>query len=511
MGHNIINAGVMSRVCGERVLKKDFKLEEDISTDLGKGVTWRRRRFHFLVDDKDQKDPRPEALCINEVTLDSHSSASICPAIAADYPHLVDMKEIENAYWATTFASGALRSDKGVKETRLFCNLQNLFYTNSETNPKEMLALLKEVDPANKEAALNLKEYFDCSLIEQEGDGFGVSRYLPAFPVSRLVQSSENILAATNAGYFLNFPEEYDDGVSCLHQPVGGHLVDGRLVVPCWITRPGIVGFRSGNPSSALFGPENMEVHLDGFDPIPLQTLKPDHQESLHGCVWRSHEEKPEFKSETTAALSWSGNVLVSIDTASNVKKPLLGGAVVFLEGEAAEAVLKEKNSSLVSLKLKDIDGREPEWLVSAGPFLVRDSQVLNREEILSSKYAGEFASDGPPPTRFPFDTDKTQAPRTAFGVLPSGGLKIVVVDGRKPGEHSCGLALSGLAELLQHVGCETAINLDGGGSSVLAVEGASHDQMLLENCPHGVVNIPSDAGGNERIVPVMMIVRDET
>ena len=35
------------------------------------------------------------------------------------------------------------------------------------------------------------------------------------------VQADPDVLVATNAGYFLNFPEEYEAGMSALHQPIG--------------------------------------------------------------------------------------------------------------------------------------------------------------------------------------------------------------------------------------------------------------------------------------------------
>ena len=60
----------------------------------------------------------------------------------------------------------------------------------------------------------------------------------------------------------------------------------------------------------------------------------------------------------------------------------------------------------------------------------------------------------------------------------------------------------------MENVGCEAAINLDGGGSSALAIEGAETSDLLRENLAHGVVNIPSDDGARERIVPAILMVQ---
>jgi hypothetical protein len=60
---------------------------------------------------------------------------------------------------------------------------------------------------------------------------------------------------------------------------------------------------------------------------------------------------------------------------------------------------------------------------------------------------------------------------RTAVGVTADGRLLLVVVDGRQPG-YSRGMTLRELAELLQRLGAQQAMNLDGGGSSEMVVNG---------------------------------------
>jgi exopolysaccharide biosynthesis protein len=79
--------------------------------------------------------------------------------------------------------------------------------------------------------------------------------------------------------------------------------------------------------------------------------------------------------------------------------------------------------------------------------------------------------------------------PRTAFCYNPQ---KIIftVVDGRQP-QLSVGMTLDELADLMVELGCTTAMNSDGGGSSVMAVRGEAVGAALQ------VVNSPSD--GQER------------
>jgi len=88
--------------------------------------------------------------------------------------------------------------------------------------------------------------------------------------------------------------------------------------------------------------------------------------------------------------------------------------------------------------------------------------------------------------------------PRTAVGADATGRwLYLVVVDGRQPFV-SAGMTTRELAELMARLGCARAINLDGGGSSVMLATGPDGTLDL--------VNRPS--GGSPRPVPVLLGVR---
>jgi exopolysaccharide biosynthesis protein len=73
--------------------------------------------------------------------------------------------------------------------------------------------------------------------------------------------------------------------------------------------------------------------------------------------------------------------------------------------------------------------------------------------------------------------------PRTAVGARADGTLLFVTVDGRRPNE-SVGMSLPELTDLMLELGCVSAINLDGGGSTTMVIGGR-------------VVNQPS--GGDAR------------
>jgi exopolysaccharide biosynthesis protein len=67
-------------------------------------------------------------------------------------------------------------------------------------------------------------------------------------------------------------------------------------------------------------------------------------------------------------------------------------------------------------------------------------------------------------------DTAKNSNPRTAIGQISELHYVILVADGRT--DESDGLTLLELATTLEELGCETAYNLDGGGSSTMYFNG---------------------------------------
>jgi exopolysaccharide biosynthesis protein len=76
-------------------------------------------------------------------------------------------------------------------------------------------------------------------------------------------------------------------------------------------------------------------------------------------------------------------------------------------------------------------------------------------------------------------------------GVTATGKILLVVVDGRQP-RWSLGPTSSEFAQIMADLGAVTALNLDGGGSSEMVVEGE-------------VVNRPSD--GHERAITNAILV----
>ncbi len=81
--------------------------------------------------------------------------------------------------------------------------------------------------------------------------------------------------------------------------------------------------------------------------------------------------------------------------------------------------------------------------------------------------------------------------PRTGIGVTADGSVLLVVVDGRQP-KWSIGASMDEFARIMQGLGAVNALNLDGGGSSEMVVQGE-------------IVNRPSD--GRERRISNAILV----
>lgn len=122
-------------------------------------------------------------------------------------------------------------------------------------------------------------------------------------------------------------------------------------------------------------------------------------------------------------------------------------------------------------LDKKDVDlsiKTNPDWdgvkhIISGGPYLVKNGEVF--VDMTAQKLQAIGGRN----------------PRSAIGYTKDNNFIFVAVDGREGS--SIGMTLMELANFMQSIGCVGAINLDGGGSTVMYVNGR-------------VVNKPQQTGG---------------
>jgi len=116
-------------------------------------------------------------------------------------------------------------------------------------------------------------------------------------------------------------------------------------------------------------------------------------------------------------------------------------------------------------------------FIVGGGPQLIKEGRVAIPFE--DEKIAAKFVSD--------------RHPRTAIARLNDGRMLLATVDGRQPGV-SAGMSLPELAGILLEFGGSEAINLDGGGSTTMVVNGR-------------LVNNPSDQTGERPVSDAILML----
>jgi len=149
----------------------------------------------------------------------------------------------------------------------------------------------------------------------------------------------------------------------------------------------------------------------------------------------------------------------------------------------ATQTVINNFRDSVTTYSKKEMlsKGKFKKWkmqsAVGGGPVLLQNGeiQITNNEEL---KFAGKAIND--------------KHPRTAMGYTKDGKLIFMVIEGRFPGKAE-GATLTEEAQMLKQIGCVEALNLDGGGSSCLLINGK---QTIT----------PSDKEGQRAVPAVFMI-----
>jgi exopolysaccharide biosynthesis protein len=115
---------------------------------------------------------------------------------------------------------------------------------------------------------------------------------------------------------------------------------------------------------------------------------------------------------------------------------------------------------------------------VGGGPTLISEGRIsiTNEQEMM-----------------FPGKAIEDKHPRTAMGYTKDNKLIILVIEGRNPGKAE-GASLTQEAQIFKDLGCREALNLDGGGSSCMLINGKETIKV-------------SDATG-QRPVPAVFIIK---
>ncbi|WP_223734331.1 phosphodiester glycosidase family protein, partial [Streptomyces purpurogeneiscleroticus] len=141
--------------------------------------------------------------------------------------------------------------------------------------------------------------------------------------------------------------------------------------------------------------------------------------------------------------------------------------------------------------KITDTDGRPvrltaQDDIVNGGPQLVRDGRVAVDYAADGIEHAGDRS--------FAYTWGIRRNPRMVLGTDRAGRIILLTSAGRQPG-YSDGLGLNEAAALIRSLGATHAMNLDGGGSVGMAVDGR-------------LITTPSDATGERAVGDALLLQR---
>ena len=188
-------------------------------------------------------------------------------------------------------------------------------------------------------------------------------------------------------------------------------------------------------------------------------------------------------KGQTTSEMAMQNNAVAAInggafvDTSSNSNWTGNGGTptgVIISNGKVVFSDLKTDNSKTECMAITK-DGK-----MLAGKYSLNELKALNVQEAVSFKPV--LIKDGVPTTLSGSDGARGIAPRTAIGQRADGSIVMMVIDGRDL-VSGLGCTITELQSLMLTKGqCVTAINLDGGKSSTMYLNG-----QVINNVSNGL------------------------
>jgi hypothetical protein len=315
-------------------------------------------------------------------------------------------------------------------------------------------------------------------------------------------------LAAINGGYFVIGESDGTPGdlagTSMLEGELVSEAVDGRtdLILPRGSGEGADVAALSDTLAATASDGARREV--DGLN------RKPGLIRGCGGDGGDTPTEEPKHDFTCT-----DGSELILFTPIFGASTEPGGGAEAVLDSSGRVSVLREGRGGPIPPDGSVLSGtgEAADWLrahakpgtkvrittnVSGGGRLARGTGVVNGGPRLLSNgsshitaYAEGFVWPENPEFYYRFGVRRN--PRTLAGVTPGGDLLLVAVDGRKPG-YSVGASFEESAGIMDALGAQEAVNLDGGGSTAMTIG-------------EELVNQPSDATGERPIADAVVIL----
>ena len=316
------------------------------------------------------------------------------------------------------------------------------------------------------------------SPVAVKGASGAVGRTKTSALIASMASDSIVVAGGVNADFFLFNPV----GV-----PTGAHVTSGSV-----ITGPGVRPvFAVDNAGRPWIGTLTVSgAAVSGSQSFPVDSWN---RLAANGLAWfdaRYGQSVDTLSNSVRIVLSDRRGTVQDIDSARVMTLIPSSGGVLVLGPRAPEALRRRLVDVARTRRLLDVVVRlvpiQPREAVGGFPILVRDSVEVPG---LDSAGAVTFA-----PVRHP---------RTIVGVAAEGRrLLLITIDGRQQG-YSAGTTNRESAAVALALGATEAINLDGGGSTAMAVARTRGDSTAYE-----LVNMPSDPQGERPVGNALVVVR---
>lgn len=133
--------------------------------------------------------------------------------------------------------------------------------------------------------------------------------------------------------------------------------------------------------------------------------------------------------------------------------------------------VVGEQRYEKPSVTMADwrVANNSPKYAIGAGPMLVKDGKV--QPEVTVLERGMEYFINNTEVVPYDiYNTKSTTPDRTAIGITADGKVVLFVCDGRI--KESKGASIVEVAQIMKGLGCVDAVNMDGGGSTAMLVDG---------------------------------------
>jgi hypothetical protein len=288
-------------------------------------------------------------------------------------------------------------------------------------------------------------------------------------------------LAAVNAGFFLPNGD-----------PAGVYALNGRLVSDTKLLRGAVGVVAKGAVQSLLFGRLRASMTLTIHGPGATRERVPIAGVDTTRTRGNLMLFTPAYHEDTDTAghgLEWTVDgrplrVVGAPRTAGKTPIPKTGFVLSFGGTTATPAL-----SRLTPSRRVDVSTHyEPEDASQKSAWSAA-TDIIGGAGLLASE--GRYAADWTVES-FGRGFAEGRHPRTMIGVDGERAIWLVTVDGRQP-NLSVGMTLVELQQLARKLHLTGALNLDGGGSTTMWVQGA-------------VVNSPSDVAGPRRVSDALLV-----